>query len=102
MPARASSESTRRIVKPTFSAFNFFFRSIRDGEEFMDGYMKRKEKAKNLAAIINRPAVVDESDGEERSYAEGGEDDSEFPIDREVAFVDYAAAGEPADWRAEG
>ena len=38
----------------------------------------------------------------EMPRAEGGEDDSEFTIDREVAFVDYAAAGEPADWRAEG
>ena len=38
----------------------------------------------------------------EMPRAKGGEDDSEFTIDREVAFVDYAAAGEPADWRAEG
>lgn len=38
----------------------------------------------------------------EMPRVEGGEDDTEFTIDREVAFVDYAADGEPADWRAEG
>jgi len=38
----------------------------------------------------------------EMPRVEGGEDDTEFTIDREVAFVNYAADGEPADWRAEG
>jgi hypothetical protein len=80
-----------------------FTKSLReDGERW--ALLRREIDVINAGAPCARLIAGDEIKRAEFRFEmprPGGEADG-VVIDREVAFVDYAAEGEPSDWRAEG